>query len=112
MTDKYNIAIEKKEKLIAESEAKIFEYKEKIKQLKNEVRILKAKRDDALGKQILALCKRGDTDFNNETLGGLLAKAGITIPKDEPQKTSQEKADSPPKDIECLVESITLEMSP
>ena len=111
MTDKYSLAIERKEKLITESEVKIFEYKEKIKQLKNEIRVLKAKRDDALGKQLLALCKNGDVDFDNETLSELFAKAGITIPKDEKEKPLQEIADSLPEDAESPVQSLTLEMS-
>lgn len=109
MSDKYNLAIEKKEKMIAESEAKINEYRERIKKLKNDVRELKLKKKEAYGRKFLEMCEKGNLDFENETLEQLFAKAGIQIPSDT-KKNSHDEETTEPKGHEAPMQSLELEM--
>ena len=109
MNDPFNIAIEKKEKMIAESEAKINAYREKIKKLKADVRELKQKKKAAYGRKFLEMCEKGNLDFEDETLEQLFAKAGIQIPSDT-EKNSHDKETTETKGHDAPMQSLELEM--
>lgn len=109
MNDPFNIAIEKKEKMIAESQAKINQYRERIKKLKADVRELKQKKKEAYGRKFLEMCEKGNLDFENETLEQLFAKAGIQIPSDT-EKTSHDEGIAKPEENEAPIQSLELEM--
>lgn len=108
MNDKFNQAIEKKEKLIAESEAKITEYREKIKKLKNDIRVLKQKKKEAYGKKFLEMCEKRNLDFENETLDQLFANANVKPPGTEKNPHKEENTETSHMDNQ--LQTSTLEM--
>lgn len=92
----YNGEISKKEKLILESEEKIQMYKEKIKNLKADIKLLKQKKAEAFSKKFLDMCERGQVELTNENLEKFFAATGIEVPA-VPAKTShKKKAESSP----------------
>lgn len=109
MNDPFNIAIEKKKKMIAESEAKINKYRDRIKKLKADVRVLKLKKKEAYGRKFLEMCEKGNLDFENETLEQLFAKAGIQIPSDTEENSHDEEI-TKPKENGAPMQSLELEM--
>lgn len=92
----YDDEISKKEKLILESEEKIQMYKEKIKSLKADIKMLRKKKADAFSKKFLDMCERGQVDLTNENLEKFFTATGIEVPA-APAKTShKKKAESSP----------------
>lgn len=90
----YDAEIEKKVCLISESEKKIVEYKEKIKVMKNDIKILQQKKYAALGKKFLDMCESGKVDLKDEKFQKLFSDAGIEVP-DDAEKSSEKKETDP-----------------
>ena len=86
----YDDEISKKEKLILESEEKIQMYKEKIKSLKADIKMLRKKKADAFSKKFLDMCERGQVELTNENLEKFFTATGIEVPA-APAKTSHKK---------------------
>lgn len=92
----YDDEISKKEKLILESEEKIQMYKEKIKSLKADIKMLRKKKADAFSKKFLDMCERGQVELTNENLEKFFTATGIEVPA-APEKTNhKKKAESSP----------------
>lgn len=92
----YDDEISKKEKLILESEEKIQMYKEKIKSLKADIKMLRKKKADAFSKKFLDMCERGKVELTNENLEKFFTATGIEVPA-APEKTNhKKKAESSP----------------
>ena len=95
----YDDEISKKEKLILESEEKIQMYKEKIKSLKADIKMLRKKKADAFSKKFLDMYERGQVELTNENLEKFFTATGIEVPA-APAKTShKKKAESSPGEI-------------
>lgn len=92
----YNGEISKKEKLILESEEKIQMYKEKIKNLKADIKMLKQKKAEAFSKKFLDMCERGQVELTNENLEKFFTATGIEVPAAPAKTNHKKKAESSP----------------
>lgn len=90
----YDSEIEKKVRLISDSEKKIVEYKEKIKVMKNDIKILQQKKYAALGKKFLDMCESGKVDLKDEKFQRLFSDAGLDVPDDAEKSSEKKETDS------------------